>query len=209
MPLLNHHRHGQDFVFLVRDDQLEEANQIATRNGLINVGHDAFPPAFALERARIGHIYGTRDNRFILAPISYTGIDMDELVIRDRSKLPWIVHTVPFPAFCTACVRIISREEPGTMIAHALEADLNSAIKSRYDMGEPKICWGEKPQTVDYGGVAHMISAKGTFRTVRSLEFHWQVASWPFKEGESWMVQAIISWYYEGKELPTARDDLD
>ncbi|OHE95861.1 hypothetical protein CORC01_08858 [Colletotrichum orchidophilum] len=68
-------------LFLVPDDQLQEANDIATASGLKLAEDDDLPLAYLSEFAEQGfrYFYGKPKSRFILLPLSWISIEEDEL----------------------------------------------------------------------------------------------------------------------------------
>ncbi|KAF0321229.1 hypothetical protein GQ607_011634 [Colletotrichum asianum] len=103
-----------DLIYLVPDDQIQLANNIAAASGLRLTGDDDFPKLCLTEHAKQGtrYAYGNPESQFILAPLSLTGIERDELSIvtpADES-LPCIIGTVPLPLFCAAYLCIIMQE---------------------------------------------------------------------------------------------------
>ncbi|KAK2058803.1 hypothetical protein LY76DRAFT_513402 [Colletotrichum caudatum] len=126
-------------IFLVPDDQLQEANSIATVSGLKLAKNDDLPLSYLSEFAQQGfrYVYGKPMSRFILVPLSWTGIEKDELsvVMTTKRLLPCTIWTVPLPAFCAAYLRIIIRESKGSRVRVMAIADLASVIGySMFDM---------------------------------------------------------------------------
>ncbi|EFQ36246.1 hypothetical protein CGRA01v4_14968 [Colletotrichum graminicola] len=72
-----------DLIFLVPDHQPQEANNIATVSGLKLAKNDDFPVAYLSEFANQGYryVYGNPMSRVILVPLSWTGIEEDDLSI--------------------------------------------------------------------------------------------------------------------------------
>ncbi|KAK1995730.1 hypothetical protein LX36DRAFT_548767, partial [Colletotrichum falcatum] len=68
-------------IFLVPDNKLRDANDIATRNGLKLAGDDELPISYLSEFAKQGFrcVYGEPKFRSILLHLAWTGIEQDEL----------------------------------------------------------------------------------------------------------------------------------
>ncbi|GKT92624.1 hypothetical protein CT0861_01997 [Colletotrichum tofieldiae] len=127
-----------DLIFLVPDNQLQEANDIAIASGL-KPAQDEFPIAYLSEFAKQGsrYVYGEPKSRFMLVPLSWTGIEEDELstIATTDGSLPCTIWTVPLPAFCAAHLRIIVQESRGSRVRDMAIADLAGVIAySMFDM---------------------------------------------------------------------------
>ncbi|KAF5560219.1 hypothetical protein FNAPI_4387 [Fusarium napiforme] len=123
-----------DLLFLVPDEQINDARHIASACGLRD---DNKPPSYMAECAEKSYryVYGESSHKFILVPISWTGIQQKELVVADLATLPCPLWTVPVPAFCAAYLRIIMRENAGSTVRSIAKADLASVIGySMFDM---------------------------------------------------------------------------
>ncbi|KAF5987896.1 hypothetical protein FCOIX_788 [Fusarium coicis] len=74
--------HQSDLLFLVPDEQINEARHIAVAFGLRD---DNKPPSYMTEHAQKSYryIYGESSHKFVLVPISWTGIQQKELVAVD------------------------------------------------------------------------------------------------------------------------------
>ncbi|KAF5558907.1 hypothetical protein FPHYL_7248 [Fusarium phyllophilum] len=123
-----------DLLFLVPDEQMKAARHIVEENGLQD---DDRPPGYMAEHARKGfrYIFGQSSHKFILVPISWTGIQQKELVPVDSATLPCPLWTVPMPALCAAYLRILTQEETGIMVRAMGNADLSGIVAySMFDM---------------------------------------------------------------------------
>ncbi|KAF4428241.1 hypothetical protein FACUT_9498 [Fusarium acutatum] len=123
-----------DLLFLILDEQIEIARHIAEANGLQDNDR---PPGYMAEHARKGfrYVFGESSHKFILVPISWTGIQQQELVPVDSATLPCPLWTVHVPAFCAAYLRIIMQEHAGSTVRLMANADLASVIGySMFDM---------------------------------------------------------------------------
>lgn len=126
-------------IFLVPDEQLGKANEITADNGLQLVGYDDVPPSYLTEHAGQGsrYVYGDPKQRFILAPLSWTGIEKDELqlVPAGNRNLDFTIWTVPLPSVCAAYLRILVGEARSSRAHHIATADLAAVIGySMFDM---------------------------------------------------------------------------
>ncbi|KAK1970153.1 hypothetical protein LY78DRAFT_744618 [Colletotrichum sublineola] len=121
-----------DLIFLVPDNQFQEANDIATRNGLKLTGDDEFPTSYLSEFPKQGcrYAYGEPKSKCVLIPLSWSGIAEDELstITTTGIPLPCTIWTVPMPAFCAAYLRIIMQERRGSTIRSMAIADLTNVI---------------------------------------------------------------------------------
>ncbi|KAF5601785.1 hypothetical protein FPANT_1649 [Fusarium pseudoanthophilum] len=124
----------EDLLFLVPDEQMKAARHIVEENGLQD---DHRPPGYMAEHARKGfrYVFGQSSHKFILVPISWTGIQRKELVPVDSATLPCPLWTVPMPALCAAYLRILTEEETGHMVRAMGNADLSGIVAySMFDM---------------------------------------------------------------------------
>lgn len=111
-----------------------DARHIVEAAGLQN---DNRTPSYMAEHARKGYhyVYGESGYKFILVPISWTGIQQKELVAINSPTLPCPFWTVRIPAFCAAYLRIIMQEHTGSTVRLMANADLASVIGySMFDM---------------------------------------------------------------------------
>lgn len=119
---------------MIPDKQIEAARRIAESNGLKDSDR---PPSYMSEHARkcFRYVFGESSHRFILVPISWTGIQQKELVPVDSAALPCPLWTVPMPALCAAYLRILMRPETEIMVRLMGNADLSGLIAySMFDM---------------------------------------------------------------------------
>ncbi|KAF5602204.1 uncharacterized protein FSUBG_7879 [Fusarium subglutinans] len=123
-----------DLLFLIPNEQIEAARHIVEANGLQDNGR---PPSYMAEHARKGirYVFGESSHKFILVPISWTGIQQKELVPLDSATLPCPLWTVPMPAICAAYLRILMRPDIQTMVRAMANADLSGIVAySMFDM---------------------------------------------------------------------------
>ncbi|KAM0443265.1 hypothetical protein ACHAQK_003628 [Fusarium lateritium] len=116
-----------DFIFLVPDDQIQDARNIAVANGLVASDR---PASYISEHTNkcFRFAFGTDRYRLILLPLSWTGIKNEELSAVEDTNLPCAIWTIPMPAFCAAYLRMIMQEGPGSIIRIIAAADLSSVI---------------------------------------------------------------------------------
>ncbi|KAF4826736.1 hypothetical protein CGCTS75_v008741 [Colletotrichum tropicale] len=142
-PLLIHSAYPlvtrTDLIYLVPDDQIQLANNIAVASGLRLTKDYDFPKLCLTEHAKQGtrHAYGNPESRFILALLSWTGIERDELSIIAPANelLPCTIWIVPLPSFCAAYLRIIMQESTISRVRIITNADLSGVIAcSMFDM---------------------------------------------------------------------------
>ncbi|OCK80319.1 hypothetical protein K432DRAFT_297905 [Lepidopterella palustris CBS 459.81] len=131
--------------FLVPDDQLQRACDLAAELGLYPADENTLRPAYTSEFSNLADRYliddsaryppneGPPQRRLVLLPMSWAGITRDELVpISDEDNshpiLPCTVWTVPLPAACTAFVYIAARERRGSLLRSSLIEGLSSVI---------------------------------------------------------------------------------
>ncbi|KAM0224760.1 hypothetical protein ACHAQD_001554 [Fusarium lateritium] len=116
-----------DFLFLVPDEQIQNARNIAVANGLVASDR---PASYISEHTNrcFRFAFGTDRYRLILLPLSWTGINIEELVAVEKTNLPCSIWTAPIPAFCAAYLHIIMREKPGSTICLIATADLLGVI---------------------------------------------------------------------------------
>ncbi|KAM0467925.1 hypothetical protein ACHAP7_011432 [Fusarium lateritium] len=123
-----------DFLFLVPDEQIQDARNIAVANGLAASDR---PVSYISEHTNkcFRFAFGTDRYRLILLPLSWTGITIEELAVVEKTNLPCSIWTVPIPAFCAAYLRIIMRDKPDGRIGPIAITDLSSVIGySMFDM---------------------------------------------------------------------------
>ncbi|CAJ0553224.1 Ff.00g117360.m01.CDS01 [Fusarium sp. VM40] len=123
-----------DFIFLVPDDQIQDAFDIAKANGLLDSDQ---PPNYISEHTNMcfRFAFGTPSSRLILLPLSWPGIKMEELIAVENTNLPCSIWTIPIPAFCAAYLRMIMQEGPESIIRIIATADLSGVVGySLFDM---------------------------------------------------------------------------
>ncbi|KAF5690418.1 hypothetical protein FCIRC_871 [Fusarium circinatum] len=123
-----------DLLFLIPDEQINNARHIA---GNVGLQDDNGPPSYMAEYAQKGcrYVFGESSHKFVLVPISWTGIQQKELSAVHSPLLPCPLWTVPVPAFCAAYLRIIMKEHAGSTVRLMANADLASVIGySMFDM---------------------------------------------------------------------------
>ncbi|KAK2739293.1 hypothetical protein CKAH01_07243 [Colletotrichum kahawae] len=135
-PLLNRLAHplvaDGDLAYLVPDDQIQLANNIAVVSGLRLAKDDDFRRRCLTQYVNQGTLYahGNPKRRFILAPLSWTGIERDELsiVTPPVESIPCTIWTVPLSSCCAAYLRIIMQESKNSRVRDIASADLSGII---------------------------------------------------------------------------------
>ncbi|KAK1597935.1 uncharacterized protein LY79DRAFT_539582 [Colletotrichum navitas] len=191
-----------DLIFLVPDDQLEEANNIATVSGLKLAKNDDLPLSYLSEFAKQGfrYVYGKPMSKFILVPLSWTGIEKDELTIIATSErlLPCTIWTVPLPALCAAYLRIIVRESKGSRVRVMAIADLAGVIAySMFDMSYPGDYMETPEDRVNDEAVgsreddedAAALAEKEALEMKDALN---NIRGWHFRKNEDWNRETLI-----------------
>ncbi|UZP46398.1 hypothetical protein NXS19_014210 [Fusarium pseudograminearum] len=180
-----------DLIFLVPDEQIQEARRIVEGNGLRDNNRR---PSYLSEHSKNGfrYVHGDEGHRLILVSLSSTGITQDELVPLDSSGLPCSLWTVPMPSLCAAYLRIITAAERGSMARVIAVSDLTAVVvHSMFDMSyegdymplpededldlsdEEKVRWAEK-------------DAMELEAAIKSIN------QWHFAEGTEWARDMII-----------------
>jgi hypothetical protein len=119
---------------LIPDEQIQQANRIASSNGLSDDKKRL--NSYLSEHAKRGtrYVSGEPPRRLILLPLSWTGIQMNELTAIPSSS-PRTIWTVPLPVFCTASLRIIMQEDHQSYARAMAIADLTNVVAySMFDM---------------------------------------------------------------------------
>ncbi|KAH0428506.1 hypothetical protein CcaCcLH18_08968 [Colletotrichum camelliae] len=108
------------------------ANNIAVVSGLRLAKDDDFRRRCLTQYVNQGTLYahGNPKRRFILAPLSWTGIERDELsiVTPPVESIPCTIWTVPLSSCCAAYLRIIMQESKNSRVRDIASADLSGII---------------------------------------------------------------------------------
>ncbi|KAF6826208.1 hypothetical protein CMUS01_09544 [Colletotrichum musicola] len=192
---------NRDFIFLVPDNQLRKANDIATASGLKLAKDDDLPASYVSEVAKQGfrYVYGEPMNRFILVPLSWAGIERDELTAittTDRS-LPCTIWTVPLPAICAAYLRIITRESRQSRVRLIAEGDLANIIAySMLDMSYEVDYMDDEAVGIWEGTEDEAVLAKRAEKAKKAaLEMEDalnDIRGWNFRTNEDWTRDTLI-----------------
>jgi hypothetical protein len=157
-----------------------------------------FCQAYLSEYAGEGrhYVYGSPKSRFILFPLSYTGITRDEIEPASTSghylsPIPCPIMTVPLPAFYTTSLRIITKERIGSRVRMIAITDLSSVIAySMFDISyegdylvlpEDKIDVDDKERKRD--------NEKLTLETENALT---SIRGWRFQNSDEWAREMLI-----------------
>ncbi|CVL03827.1 uncharacterized protein FMAN_14975 [Fusarium mangiferae] len=198
-----------DLLFLIPDEQIEDARHIVEAAGLQN---DNRAPSYMAEHARKGYhyVYGESGHKFILVPISWTGIQQKELIAINSPTLPCPIWTVPIPAFCAAYLRIIMQEHAGTTVRLMANADLASVIGySMFDMtyeGD----YMPTPEDLEHLDAAEKerMAEKDALEMENALS---SIKQWQFTEETEWardMMLELVSGKLSYDDLPASRPEF-
>ncbi|KAI6772958.1 hypothetical protein HG530_003916 [Fusarium avenaceum] len=180
--------------------QIQEAHDIAIANGLL---YSDRPGTYIAEHTQksFRFAYGPHNYRFVLLPLSLTGIKKHELVAVQITNLPCPIWTVPIPAFCAAYLRIIMREKPGGKIYFMATADLLGVITySMFDMsyeGSYMLKPGDDDYVVDEEKDA--LEMENAIKTIKA---------WNFSEDTEWardIMLQLVSGTLPYESLPGMR----
>ncbi|PNP84046.1 hypothetical protein FNYG_02734 [Fusarium nygamai] len=193
-----------DLLVLVPDEQINDARRIAVACGLRD---DNKPPSYMAEYAEKSYryVYEESSHKFILVPISWTGIQKKELVPIHSVTLPCPLWTVPIPAFCAAYLRIIMQEEAGSTVRLMANADLASVIGySMFDMSYEGN-YMPTPEDLEHLDAAEKekMAEKDALEMENALS---SIKQWQFTEETEWardMMLRLVSGELSYDDLPT------
>ncbi|KAI2631115.1 hypothetical protein GGS21DRAFT_544508 [Xylaria nigripes] len=130
----------RDLFFLVPDQQLPQACQIAASLGYYPESAESLRLAYSSEYSDLGMRYNIDDatkkslghdrfRRFVLLPLSWTALSFHDLEPAELrySGMPdhtYTIWKVPLAAACTAIVRLICAETRTSSLRQLLKADL-------------------------------------------------------------------------------------
>ncbi|RBA18134.1 hypothetical protein FPRO05_11150 [Fusarium proliferatum] len=194
-----------DLLFLIPDKQIEAARHIAEANGLKDNDR---PPSYMAEHARkcFRYVFGESSHRFILVPMSWTGIQQKELVALNSPTLPCPLWTMPVPAFCAAYLRIIMQEHAGSTVRLMANADLASVIGySMFDMSYEGD-YMPTPEDLEHLDAAEKerMAEKDALEMRNALS---SIKQWQFTEETEWardMMLQLVSGKLSYDDLPTS-----
>ncbi|KAM0436870.1 hypothetical protein ACHAPT_002583 [Fusarium lateritium] len=204
-----------DLLFLVPDEQLQVANDIAKAGGLLNDNH---PPSYLSEFADQGfrYVYGNPKCRLMLLPLSWTGIKKEELmaVAPSTRLLPCNTWTVPLSVFCVAYLRIIMQEKAGSRARVMAIADLSSVIAySMFDMSYEGDYMLGPEDDIDEGIEVQKDGKEDTAVSKDALEMENALSSireWHLTEDAKWargtLIQ-LVSGTLRYEDLPSKDDE--
>ncbi|KAF5642518.1 uncharacterized protein FTJAE_3675 [Fusarium tjaetaba] len=196
--------HQSDLLFLVPDEQINDARHIASACGLRD---DNKPLSYMAEYAEKSYryVYGESSHKFILVPISWTSIQQKELVAVDLATLPCSLWTVHVPAFCAAYLRIIMRENAGSTVRSIAKADLASVIGySMFDMSYEGD-YMPTPEDLEHLDAAEKekMAENDALEMANALS---SIKQWEFTEEAEWardMMLQLVSGKLSYDDLPT------
>ncbi|KAM0367123.1 hypothetical protein HYE67_005604 [Fusarium culmorum] len=180
-----------DLIFLVPDEQIQEACRIAEGNGLRDNNRR---PSYLSEHANKGfrYVHGDEGHRLILVPLSWTGLKQDELLPLDSSALPCSLWTVPMPSLCAAYLRIITAEKRGSMARVIAVSDLTAVVvHSMFDTSYE----GDYMPLPEDEDLNLSDEEKARWAEKDAMELEAAIKSinqWHFAEGTEWAKDMII-----------------
>ncbi|KAJ0162206.1 hypothetical protein CTA2_4927 [Colletotrichum tanaceti] len=207
----------RDFIFLVPEDQIQAASSIATANGLKLAQDNDVPSAYLSEFAKQGfrYVYGEPKSRFILLPLSWVGIEEDELsaIVATDQSLPCTIWTVSLSTFCAAYLRIITRESKGSRVRVMAIADLSGVIAyGMFDMSyEGSYLTTPEDDSVDEGvefreDVHEDDAASAEKEALEMKNALDKIRGWSFRKNEDWnrdMLVRLVSGTLRYEDLPS------
>ncbi|GKT46279.1 uncharacterized protein ColSpa_06460 [Colletotrichum spaethianum] len=206
-----------DLIFLIPDDQLQSANNITAASSQRLAYQSDHSPAYLSEFANQGfrYVLGDLMHRFILLPLSWTGIDQDELEVIPTPKhhLPsGTIFTVPLPAFCAAYLRIIIQESSGSRALVKAIADLSSVIAyNMFDMSysgdymiNPEDDMYDEAIPLPEGGEKGIAKAEKDALEIKIALG--RIQEWSFKKDDEWtrdILLRLVSGKLRYEDLPS------
>lgn len=200
-------------MYLVPDEQLSRACEIATNSRLRPVNKDQYLPTYASDFANVGFyfllndydLHSYRSCRLILLPLSWTGLGSDDLypipITGDGPSSPGNVLTVSRPATCAALVRMAAREPRGSSLREKLITDLcfiltYSLFDMRYEGDYMEFKPDDEPETE-----AEKLEREKAVDEIRQ---------WSWRDEESWigdLLVAIVAGKAKYEDLPYSTKD--
>ncbi|KPM36287.1 hypothetical protein AK830_g10287 [Neonectria ditissima] len=188
---------NEDLFFLIPDDQLQTARDITTELGFHPADKQQLKPVYASEFCDLGSRYiinehdsgelryGPRQQRLVLLPLSWTGIDRHELAPTSACdiKLPCTVWTVPISVACTAFLRLAAREKRGSFARTNIIDGLASVIAYAFFNMSYEGDYMEFPED------AEPLSGRELSELDNAVR---EIQSWEFRPDEEWMKKAMI-----------------
>ncbi|KAL7786375.1 hypothetical protein V8C37DRAFT_392132 [Trichoderma ceciliae] len=189
----------QSLFFLVRDQQLLRASQIAASLGYYPESTESLSVAYPSEFPGLGVRYNIDDatkkslghdcfRRLVLLPMSWSGLNFHDLepIEIQYSGMPghtYSIWTVPLAAACTAMVRLICAETRTSSLRQRLKADLANLLAYNF-------C-----DTSYEGDYEEIIGNEVPLSESELLEIENAVAkikSWEMRDGEEWIRENLI-----------------
>ncbi|KAH6884175.1 hypothetical protein B0T10DRAFT_463058 [Thelonectria olida] len=190
-------RHGYyprvpgDLFFLTPDEQIEIIDDIILSLGHCKVraeegwyiGIGGVARAYTSDFSKVGSRYeidcdpgspvSYRSLTLVILPLSWTGIDRNELIQLEESEtnLPCTVWTMTFPSLCMALGRMYEDAEFGTSLGQGLLDDLTRLIGKKF-------LWGANDE-----GISEMRKADVVIR---------QFDSWTYRSGEGKLKELFV-----------------
>ncbi|KAF6809916.1 hypothetical protein CSOJ01_06625, partial [Colletotrichum sojae] len=170
-----------DLIFLVPDDQIRKANDIATASGLKLAQDDDLPASYMSEAAKQGfrYVYGEPMNRFILVPLSWTGIERDELtaITTTNRSLPCTIWT--------SRVRLIAEGDLANIIAYSM---FDLSYEGNYMDDEAVGIWEDDEDEAVLAKRAEK-AKKAALEMEDALN---NIRGWHFRTNEKWTRDTLI-----------------
>ncbi|KAL7917203.1 hypothetical protein ACQKWADRAFT_307351 [Trichoderma austrokoningii] len=185
--------------FLVPDQHLHNACQIAASLGYYPESTDSLRVAYASEFPGLGVRYNIDDatekslghdcfRRLVLLPLSWSGLNFHDLerIEIQYSGMPdhtYNIWTVPLAAACTAMVRLICAETRASSLRQQLQADLVNLLAYNF-------C-----DTSYEGDYEEILGNEVPLSESELLEIENAVAKikfWEMRDGEEWIREDLI-----------------
>ena len=200
-------------MYLVPDEQLSRACQIATNNRLRPVNKDRYLPSYASDFANVGFyfllndydLHSYRSCRLILLPLSWTGLGSDDLypipITGDGPSSPGNVLTVSRAATCATLVRMAAREPRGNSLRRKLITDLSIILTyGLFDMSYEGDYMEFKPDDEPETEAEQL-------EMERAVD---EIRQWSWRDEESWigdLLVAIVAGKAKYEDLPYSTKD--
>ncbi|UKZ75825.1 hypothetical protein TrVFT333_003519 [Trichoderma virens FT-333] len=185
--------------FLVPDQQLHHAGQIAASLGYYPESTESLRVAYGCEIPGLGMRYNIDDatkkslghdcfRRLVLLPLSWSGLNFHELKPAElqysgKSDHTYNIWTVPLAAACTAIVRLICDEARTSSLRRRLKADLANLLgynfyDTSYEGDYEEIIGNEVP-----------LSESELLEIENAVT---EIKSWEMRDGEEWIRENLL-----------------
>ncbi|UKZ66484.1 uncharacterized protein TrAtP1_007657 [Trichoderma atroviride] len=188
---------SQSLFFLVPDEQLYDACQVAASLGYYPESPESLKKAYPSEFSGLGVRYNIdpktkkthdRFDRLVFLPLSWPGLDLHDLELKaiQYSWLrddPWNIWTVPLAAACTAWVRLICAEKRTSSLRERLSSDfVNLIAYNFYDTsyeGDYEELLGDDVPLSE----SELLEIENAVITINS---------WEMRDGEEWIRENLL-----------------